>query len=167
LRRGWRSQDMCLEEHDSYSSSYLINCAQYRAGIDRLAIFHQDRCQNAGGRRSDVVRHVISIDLDQGLADADWIANALEPSPDRQPQGVGNFWHFYFCSHYSLALAFTQSAFDVKKMCTGKHNPRRLQEGPTGAAACGAGASVPSQRSLVAVRKSRRRKKRRHLSSTA
>src|ERR1700675_3178670 len=84
------------------SSSHLINCAQYRAGIDRHAILHQDLRQNAGGRRSDLVRHVISIDLDQGLANADWIANDLEPSPDRQPQDAGNLWHFYFCPHYSL-----------------------------------------------------------------
>jgi hypothetical protein len=30
------------------------------------------------------VREIVSIDLDQRLIDADSIANALEPSPDRQ-----------------------------------------------------------------------------------
>jgi hypothetical protein len=53
-------------------------------------------------RRSDLVCHIIGIDLDHGLADTHWIANALEPSPDRQPQRACNLRHFYFCPHYPL-----------------------------------------------------------------
>jgi hypothetical protein len=52
------------------------------------------------------VRHIISIYLDQRLIKGDRIANAFEPSSDRQPEDAGNLWHFYFCSHNSLILAF-------------------------------------------------------------
>jgi hypothetical protein len=36
------------------------------------------------------MRQTISVDLDHGLTDADWIANALEPSPDRK-SAAGTF----------------------------------------------------------------------------
>jgi hypothetical protein len=62
-----------------------------------------------GGRRSDLVRHIVCIDLDQGLADANWIANALEPPPDRQPRDACNLRHSYFCPHYSLIFPFAFS----------------------------------------------------------
>src|SRR5271163_3188109 len=95
-----------------WSRSHLINCAQYSAGFDRPAILHQDLRQNAGGWCSDLMRHIIGVDLDHGLADTYWVANALEPTADRQPQGACNLRHFYFCPHYPLISSPSVRKFD-------------------------------------------------------
>jgi hypothetical protein len=76
--------------------SHLVNRADHCAGFDRSAIHHHHAGQNACGRRLEFVREIISIDLDNGLADADRIANALEPSPDSQVRGTCNLRYLYF-----------------------------------------------------------------------
>ena len=67
---------------DQRARSYLINRAHHSTWFDRSTIPYQDVRQNATGRRTDLMSQIIGIDLDQRLIDADWIPNALEPSPD-------------------------------------------------------------------------------------
>src|ERR1700722_17627900 len=81
----------------SMTRSHLINRADHYARFDRSAIFHHHARQNTCGRRRKLVRETISIDLDNGLTNADRIANALEPSPDSQARrGTCNLRYLYF-----------------------------------------------------------------------
>ena len=86
----------CASYSIDHPRSHMINRADHCAGFDRSAIHHNHAGQNACGRRLEFVREIISINLDNGLTEADRIANALEPSPDIQVRGTCNLRYLYF-----------------------------------------------------------------------
>ena len=57
---------------------------EQRADRDRLAVLGGDRAEHAGGRRRDLDRHLVGLELDQRLVDRDRIARLLEPLADRR-----------------------------------------------------------------------------------
>jgi hypothetical protein len=64
--------------------SHLINRTQHSTRLNGRAVRHQDFRQHPGDRRSNFMRHVISINLNQGFLHSNWITHPLEPPPNRQ-----------------------------------------------------------------------------------
>ncbi len=62
----------------------LADGAEQRADGDGLARLHRDLRQHAGGGRRHLDRHLVGLELDQGLGGGDRVAGLLEPLADRR-----------------------------------------------------------------------------------
>src|SRR6202041_841306 len=64
------------------SSSAFIDQAEQGADRDGLAVLGGDLAERSGGRRRDLDRDLVGLELDQGLVDGNRIACLLEPAAD-------------------------------------------------------------------------------------
>jgi hypothetical protein len=77
--------------------SFFRNRSEKGAAINEPPVAHKNFRQYAGSRRANFVGQAVGIDFDQRFVEADWIASALEPSPERQlVVGLYVGWHSYF-----------------------------------------------------------------------
>jgi hypothetical protein len=80
--------------------SFFRNRSEKGAAINGLPVAHRNFRQYAGSRCANFVGQAVGVDFDQRLVAADWIPNALEPSPDRQLDvGLYVGWYSYFRYH--------------------------------------------------------------------